>query len=67
MFYTMAERFEHSIDFLIARKDTLTQEYQALLNAPCRDDEALQSIDRQMADIEDTINNLYTIREFCPE
>ena len=64
-----AMRFEHSIDFLIERKEALDQAYHALLNQPCRTDAdaaELQSIDRQITDIEDTINNLYAIREVCP-
>lgn len=64
-----AMRFEHSIDFLIERKEQLNAAYHTLLNQPCRNDEdaaELQSIDRQIIDIEDTLNNLYAIREFCP-
>ena len=68
-------RFEHSVDALIARREHLTEAYRALINHPRKDMsdagyEILQTeanhINRQIMDIDDAINNLYTIREFCP-
>ncbi|MCG9132749.1 hypothetical protein J5I95_13810 [Candidatus Poribacteria bacterium] len=69
----MAERFEYSIDCLIAREKELRQAYRELLNRPRQSDADSQDtqsqanrINRQIADIEDTLNNLYAIRECCP-
>ena len=68
-------RFEHSIDALLARKEQLNEAYRALINHPRKGIsdagyEILQTeanhINRQIIDIDDAINNLYTIREFCP-
>lgn len=70
-----AMRFEHSIDVLIARREHLTEAYRVLINQPRKDMsdasyEILQTeanhINRQIMDIDDTINNLYAVREFCP-
>ena len=81
-------RFEHSIDYLLERKEQLNEAYHALINHPragsCADVsttcaqlpisdagyEILQneanSLNRQIMDIDDTINNLYAVREVCP-
>lgn len=63
-----ALRFEYSIDCLTARKEELNKVYNALLNQPRNKDtqSELNRLNRQMMDIEDTINNLYAIREVCP-
>ncbi len=72
---TGVTRFAHSIDILAARREHLTEAYRVLINQP-RDPisdaayEILQNeanhINRQIMDIDDTINNLYAVREFCP-
>ena len=67
-------RFEHSVDALIERREHLTEAYRSLINRPrypMSDAayEILQTeanyINRQIMDIDDAINNLYTLREFC--
>ncbi len=68
-------RFQHSVDVLIARREHLTEAYRALINPRTDVTNAsyailmsqANDINRQIADIDDTINNLYTIREFCSE
>lgn len=67
-------RFEHSIDALHERRAHLTEAHRMLINQPKGMSDAafaiLQTeanhIDRQVADIDDTINNLYAVREACP-
>ena len=68
-------RFECSIDYLIERKEHLNEAYHALINQPREgiSDEGYEilkteatHLNRQIEDIEDTINNLYAIREVCP-
>ena len=68
-------RFQHSVDMLIERREHLTEVYRALINPRTDVTEASYAIlheqanhiNRQIADIDDTINNLYAIREFCSE
>lgn len=65
-------RFEHSVDALIARREHLTEAHRALINPRTDVTDAsyailmsqANDINRQIADIDDAINNLYTLREF---
>ncbi len=67
-------RFEHSIDALHERREHLAEAYRALINPRTDVTDAsyailmsqANDINRQIQDIDDTINNLYAIREACP-
>ena len=67
-------RFEHSIDALNERRAHLTEAHRLLINQPKGMSDAAYAIlqteanhlDRQITDIDDTINNLYAVREACP-
>ena len=64
------ERFEHAIDILIKTRETLQKQiftdfsYSEYVNTINRQYNAQR--EAQIADIDDAINNLYAIREVCP-
>ena len=55
-------RFQHAIDILLAEERKLR--FRNFSDEPLEDTDA--ECEAKIADIEDTLNNLYAIREACP-